>query len=711
MKRDGRSIPESCSSCQPDNRLRQHAEKILKEGKTVPSAGPIPGNMEEALHELRLMQIEKELLCDELSQAKAELEKNQTFLGDVIENSGALVFVKDRDGRYQLVNRKWLEVTGFEREDVLGSTDAMLFPAPIAEQFRANDLEAMTLDAVVEKEETLEDENGRQYFISIKFPLRDENGSVIGICGMTTDITKRKEAEQALAREREFIDAIFNSVPGMLYLYDAEGRLVRWNKKHETMTGYTAEELSGMQLFDWYKGDKKSQAAVTKGVQTTFEKGFGEAEAELQKKDGTTIPMYFTASTLSLDDKQYFTGIGIDITERKRTETEREKLQFQLVQAQKMEAIGRLAGGVAHDFNNMLGVILGHVELALKTISPENPLSGHLHEIHKAADRSANLTRQLLGFARRQAISPRILDFNETVGGALKMLQRLIGEDIDLVWEPTDDLCLVKMDPSQVDQILANLCINARDAISGVGKVSIKTRLAVFDRKRCSNHPGIAPGEYVRLTVRDDGRGIDKEILDKLFEPFFTTKDIGKGTGLGLATVYGIVRQNNGSIDVYSEPGMGTTFEVYLPRHKGAIDRPPHNGNGDRVCGGHETILLVEDEPAILAVSASMLELLGYKVLAAGTPGAAIELAQKHRGEIDLLMTDVVMPKMNGRELVDRLRKLNLKFKTLFMSGYTINVISHHRGLDEGVHFIQKPFSHENLAVKVRETLESDSNL
>jgi PAS domain S-box-containing protein len=667
--------------------------------------------MEEALHELRLMNIEKELLCDELSQAKAELEKNQTFLGDVIDNSGALVFVKDRDGCYHLVNRKWLEITGFKREDVLGRTDAMLFPAPIAEQFRANDLEAMTLDAVVEKEEMLEDENGRRYFISIKFPLRDENGAVIGICGMTTDITKRKEAEQTLVRERKFIDAIFNSVPGMLYLYDAEGRLVRWNKKHETMTGYTAEELSGMQLFDWYKGDEKSQAAVTKGVQVTFEKGFGEAEADLQKKDGTTIPMYFTASTLSLDDKQYFTGIGIDITERKRTDTEREKLQFQLVQAQKMESVGRLAGGVAHDFNNMLTVILGHVELALQTISPENPLSVHLREILKAADRSANLTRQLLGFARRQAISPKILDFNETVAGALNMLHRLIGEDIELVWEPTDELCLVKMDPSQVDQILANLCINARDAIAGVGKVTIKTSLTVFDRNHCSNHPGFSPGDYIRLAVSDDGRGIDKEILDKLFEPFFTTKDIGKGTGLGLATVYGIVRQNNGAIDVCGEPGTGTTFEVYLPRHKGEIDCPPHNGNGDRVAGGHETILLVEDEPAILAVSASMLERLGYKVLTAGTPWDAIELARKHRGEIDLLMTDVVMPKMNGRDLADRLRKLNLEFKTLFMSGYSMNVISHHRVLDQGVHFIQKPFSHENLAVKVREILESESKL
>jgi nitrogen-specific signal transduction histidine kinase/ActR/RegA family two-component response regulator len=395
-----------------------------------------------------------------------------------------------------------------------------------------------------------------------------------------------------------------------------------------------------------------------------------------------------------------------DITERKRAEDERGKLQAQLNQAQKMESVGRLAGGIAHDFNNMLSVIIGHTEIALDQVDSAQPLHEDLDEILRAAHRSAHLTRQLLAFARKQTISPKVLDLNETVEDMLKMMRRLIGEDIDLLWKPGRDFWPVKVDPAQIDQILANLCVNARDAISGVGKVTIETVNVTFDEAYCANHIGFVPGEFVLLAVSDDGCGIDKETQEKLFEPFFTTKGVGQGTGLGLATVYGIVKQNNGFINVYSEPGQGTTFKIYLPRHQGKAEQMQKEGPAAPAVHGHETILLVEDEPAILSMGKAMLERLGYRVLTAGTPGEAIRLAEEHPGEIHLLMTDVVMPEMNGRDLAKNLLSLYPNLKRLFMSGYTANVIVHHGVLDEGVHFIQKPFSRKDLAAKVREALE-----
>ncbi len=391
---------------------------------------------------------------------------------------------------------------------------------------------------------------------------------------------------------------------------------------------------------------------------------------------------------------------------RERSERERKALGEQLVQAQKLESIGRLAGGVAHDFNNMLGVIIGYAEMALDEVGAADPLRVYLDEIFKAARRSSDISRQLLAFARKQTISPKVLDVNETVEGMLKMLRRLIGEDIDLAWLPKADLWKVSMDPSQIDQILANLCVNARDAISGVGKVTIETGKVSFDEAYCSVHAGFVPGEFVLLAVSDSGCGMDKETLANIFEPFFTTKGIEQGTGLGLATVYGIVKQNNGFINVYSEPGKGTSIKIYLPRHIGEPAEEKAAGEPEIPHGRNETILLVDDERAMLDMARKMLERLGYRVLAAGTPGEAIGLAQDHSGRIDLLITDVVMPEMNGRDMSERLQSFHPNLKTLFMSGYTANVIAHRGVLDEGMHFIQKPLSMKGLALRVRDLLD-----
>lgn len=397
----------------------------------------------------------------------------------------------------------------------------------------------------------------------------------------------------------------------------------------------------------------------------------------------------------------------IDISERKRAEEEREKLEQQLIQAQKMESVGRLAGGVAHDYNNMLGVIIGFTELAIGKTTPGDPLNEDLQEVMDAARRATEITRQLLAFARKQTIAPQVLNLNDTLESMLKMLRRLIGEDIDLSWRPGAGLWSVNIDPSQLDQLLANLCVNARDAIADVGKITIETRNVTFDEEYCSYHPGFSPGDFALLAVSDDGCGMDKTILDQLFEPFFTTKGTGKGTGLGLATVYGIVKQNEGFINVYSEPGKGSTIKIYLPRH-GSEPVGAREVTATEIPQGHgETILIVEDEAAILRLASKMLERQGYTVLEAATPGRAVEIASEHGGAIDLLITDVIMPEMNGRDLANKLQVLYPELKVLFMSGYTADVIAHRGVLDEGVNFVQKPFSNHGLAVKVREVLTS----
>jgi len=394
--------------------------------------------------------------------------------------------------------------------------------------------------------------------------------------------------------------------------------------------------------------------------------------------------------------------------DRKESERKTASLERQLYQAQKMESIGRLAGGVAHDYNNMLSVIIGYAELAREKIDSGEPMILEIEEILNAARRSAAITRQLLAFARRQRVSPRPLNLNETVEGMLKMLRKLIGEDIHLSWSPYSKELTVKMDLVQINQILANLCVNARDAIEGVGKITIETGRKVFDEEYCADHHGFQPGEYALLAVSDNGCGMDKDTLEMVFEPFFTTKDVHQGTGLGLATVYGIVKQNDGFINVYSEPGSGTTFRIYLKMSSGKPLASRQNKPEDIESGRGETVLVVEDEPTIMKMAKAMLEKLGYQVLGSTSPVRAIQLAKEYKGEIGLLVTDLVMPEMNGKEISAKLQDSRPGIKTLYMSGYTANVIAHHGVLDEGINFIQKPFSKRDLAVKIREVLGND---
>ncbi len=514
------------------------------------------------------------------------------------------------------------------------------------------------------------------------------------------DVTERKLAEEALRESEVRFKALHNASFGGIAIHD-QGFILECNQGLSEMTGYEYSELVGMNGLLLIA--ERSRETVMNNIRTGYEKPY---EAFGLRKNGEEFPMRLEARNVPYKGEQVRTVEFRDITEQKRADAENEKLQAQLIQSQKMQSVGRLAGGVAHDFNNMLGVIMGNTEMALDQADSTQPLHDNLQEIQKAAIRSTNVVRQLLAFARKQTIAPRVLDLNATVEEMLKMLRRLIGEDIDLSWQPGHDIWPVKMDPSQIDQILANLSVNARDAIAGVGKLTIETGKVSFDEAYCSEHQGFVSGDFVLLAVSDNGCGMDAETLKNLFEPFFTTKEVGKGTGLGLATVYGIAKQNNGFVNVYSEPDQGTTFKIYLPRHR-TVDETTRPERADtEETHGSETILLVEDETTILKMTRMMLERLGYTVLTAATSGEAMDVARENSEEINLLMTDVVMPEMNGRDLAGKLLTLYPNLKWLFMSGYTANVIAHHGVLDEGVSFIQKPFSKQDLAAKVRKVLD-----
>lgn len=434
--------------------------------------------------------------------------------------------------------------------------------------------------------------------------------------------------------------------------------------------------------------------------------GLAEAEYRIVWPDGEVRWVRDRKSLIYNEEGQpkQMGGIVNDITELKKKEEEKDRLQKQLIQAQKMEAVGRLAGGVAHDFNNMLSIILGFTQLAMMRLERSDPIYTELEEVYRAGERSASLTRQLLAFARQQTIIPEVLDLNACVAEMLKMLQRLIGEDIEIVWKPGTNVWPVKMDPSQVDQILANLAVNARDAIKSVGMLTLETENVVIDEEYCAQYSYSKPGEFVMLAVSDNGCGMDQGTLERIFEPFFTTKG-QNGTGLGLATVYGIVKQNHGFINVYSEPGQGTTFKTYLPRFAGTIKEKAAEQNQVLPRGKGETVLVVEDEPQILSFCKKTLEYLGYRVIEATNPMEAITLAMEHSGKIDLLLTDVIMPEMNGRELATQIHSINPNIKPIFMSGYTSNVIAHHGVLDEGIVFVQKPLELNNLAKKMRKAL------
>jgi two-component system cell cycle sensor histidine kinase/response regulator CckA len=518
------------------------------------------------------------------------------------------------------------------------------------------------------------------------------------------EVEKRIRMEKGLVKvAREWVRT-FDATSDAIFLLDKDQRVVRCNKAARNLFQEPGTRLVGSHCWERVHG---TQGPIDECPFLRSKESLQRESMELQMDE-----RWFQVNVDPIVSKSgEFEGavhLITDISSIKRLEEERENLTSQLVQVQKMESVGRLAGGVAHDFNNMLSVIMGYGELALDSLEPGDPVRGYLEEMLSAANRSAEITRQLLAFARKQTILPQIIDLNETIEGMLKMLRRLIGENIELVWLPGRHLWKINMDPSQVDQILANLCVNARDAIDGVGKITIETKNVVFDEDYCEGHMGAIPGEYVMVAVSDNGCGMSQEVMEKVFEPFFTTKEVGKGTGMGLAMVYGIVKQNNGYINVYSEVGKGSVFKIYLLRCIDDEELKDEDANIPIPLGKGEMIIVVEDEVTILELAQRILDSLGYKVVAFNDPYKTLIEMEKGQFMADLLLTDVVMPGMSGRELSEKVSAICPSIKCIYMSGYTADAISSHGIVEEGIMFIQKPFTMRDLAVKVRDALDLD---
>jgi PAS domain S-box-containing protein len=506
---------------------------------------------------------------------------------------------------------------------------------------------------------------------------------------------ERKQGEINLRTAEQQVRTILDALDIQVLLMGTDHR-IRWpNRKVCETFGQTREEIIGKFCYDLWP--RQHSLCEECPVERAIVSGVNQVEYRRPKIDKT-----WDIQACPVFDEQ---GQITSVVELRTDISERVQLEEQFFQAQKMEAIGRLAGGVAHDFNNMLSVILGFAEMARVKAPQDGELAEYIDEILKAGARSTDLVRQLLAFSRKQTAQPQIVDCNAILANSRKMLKRLVGEDIEVRFNPTPDLWKVMIDPTQLDQIIVNLTVNSRDAIPGVGVLSIVTDNFFLDEEYCQTHAYASSGEYVLLQVSDTGCGMTKEILTQIFEPFFTTKKRGQGTGLGMSTIYGIVKQNNGIINVYSEVGHGTTVKIYFPRKEGdttvASDK-----QGSVSVQGHETLLIVEDDPAILRICRTILTSFGYTVILEKDPRAAIELAARQSTAFDLLLTDIIMPHMNGMELRLAVEQFYPDIKTLFMSGYTADIIAHQGVLAEGVNFLQKPFTKEQLSRKVREVLD-----
>lgn len=649
----------------------------------------------------------------EMQRALAE-ERN--LLDLITQNSPTGICVVDASGIISFANPVAENILGLSRNELKATT----FDAPDwkhttfdGKPFKDEDQPFVQVmrsgQPVIGVEQAIHRPNGERTLLSINAaPLKAEDGTITGVVAVLNEVTEQKLAEQALLESQKRLLKAQSVARIGNWEYDIETRKIWGSEKAFEIYGLERKtEFLPLEEVQKLNNDPESGNQALVDLITKNTPYDIEFEINTNYSDKPVVIHSFAELELDANGKPVkVLGVIQDITDMKAKEIENSELTIQLQQAQRMESVGRLAGGVAHDFNNMLGVILGHTEFAMEMLTPGDPMMSDLVEIRSAAKRSANLTQQLLAFARKQTITPKLLDLNEVLSSMLTMLRRLIGEDIALGWKPEKDLWTVKMDPTQVDQILANLCVNARDAISGIGNITIHTRNVSLDASFVEQHSGFSPGDYVLLAVSDDGAGMDEDTLEKLFEPFYTTKPTGEGTGLGLATVYGAIKQNGGYIDVISEPGKGATFNIYLPRFIGSSRSGRQNSLTDPLPRGDETILLVEDEEAMLGLTKKVLEKLGYTVLAANSPKAAIKLMQEHSENIDLLITDVIMPEMNGRDLADYIAGHYPGIKQLFMSGYTADVIAQRGVLEEGMNLIEKPFSSTVLATRVRDILD-----
>lgn len=664
--------------------------------------------------ELQSQNFEYQKINEELERVNREIMQSEQKYRLLTENIRDVVWTLDiQTMHFTYVSPSVYRLRGYTPEEILAEPiDAAILPEAVSyfknmiSQRAADFLSGRAPADTYYTEEVVQPcKNGSQVWTELvaSFYINKDSGH-IELRGITRDITERRISENMLQ------DIVDNN-PMAIQIIDKNGYTLKTNAAHDAIFGsYHPADYS---LFNDPIIQKQWPTEMLKRVKNGEIVHFPPTFYNPRDLDPAYIdaPVWIKVVVFPLKDStgepEKFVFMQENVTDRVISEEATRKLQEQLSHSQKMESVGRLAGGVAHDFNNMLSVILGQANLALLKTEPNNPLRRSFEQIISAGNRSADLTRQLLAFARKQTIAPRILDLNQTVSGMLKILKRLIGENIELLWKPQSNIWNVKIDPTQIDQMLANLIVNARDAIGDDGTITVSTSMLQVDQDFCLQESSFQVGHYVVLEVEDDGCGMTKEVSAQIFEPFFTTKETGKGTGLGMATVYGIVKQNNGLINVYSELGIGTNFKIYLPALPNATSVTAQPEKVETTPTGKEVVLLVEDELTILEVATDMLQTLGYTVFAANSPDEAVSLAELHASEIDLLLTDVIMPKMNGKDLSDYLKSLYPNLKTLFMSGYTAENIDKHGLLGEGIFFMHKPFSIQQLSEKVRETLDS----
>jgi two-component system, cell cycle sensor histidine kinase and response regulator CckA len=616
----------------------------------------------------------------------------------LLEAAPDAMVVVNQDGEIVLLNVQAEKQFGYRRDELLGQKVTNIIPAGFAERLVADGLRTAA-DALAQQIGTGIELTARRKDRS-EFPIEIMLSPLDGVDGILVtaairDITERKRREYDLSRLAAVVesshDAIISLTPG--------GIVLTWNQGAERIFGYSATEAIGRSIL-FLSPPGGSVEGLTLMQRVERADAVEPFETVRVKKDGTLIHIALTLSAIKGPE-----GEVVGVSSVARDVTDSKNMEEMLRQSQKMDAVGQLAGGVAHDFNNLLGVILGYTGLMLNRLSPDDSNRQGIEEIQKAGDRAALLTRQLLAFSRKQVLQPKVLDLNAVVAGTEKLLQRLIGEHIELSVVLDPALARVKADAGQIEQIIMNLAVNARDAMASGGKLTIETSNVGLDEEYAEMHPSAQPGPHVMLSVTDTGRGMDAKTKDRIFEPFFTTKEFGKGTGLGLSTVYGIVKQSGGSVWVYTEIGLGTTFKIYLPCVDTKAEIASPGDRQEKVKGGSQTILVVEDETALLEVTRQSLAAVGYVILAAKSPAEAIRISERHPGPIHLMVTDVIMPGMNGAQLATHLSAPRPEMKVLYVSGYTDDTIVRHGVLDTGLAFLQKPFSPKTLRRKVGEVL------
>jgi PAS domain S-box-containing protein len=677
----------------------------------------VAGDIAFALHSMELEE-KRRKAENALRESESQYKHLYSMVRLMSDNLPDLIWTKDLENRFIFANKACCEklLNARDTDEPIGKTD--MYFANREKESHSENPEYHTFggkctgsDLVVleTKKPQRSDESGnvkgKFFHLDVyKAPFWDENGNMIGTVGCGRVVTKERQMEEERKHAEEEIrklsSAVEQSIDGVA-ISDLEANLTYVNYAFAGAYGFSPEEMVGMKFVDLLKKEELNK--YTSGFNKVKELGSWTCEIENIRKDGTSFPTFMSINILK-DAEGMPTGVLSVV----RDITEQKKLEAQFRQAQKMEAIGTLTGGIAHDFNNLLTVIIGNAQLALMDVIKDESLRKEIEEIKNAGEKAASLTRQLLTFSRKQIIKPEVIDLNKVVNETEKMLKRMIGEDIEFLTVLEPELEKVYADSGQIDQVIMNLAVNARDAMPKGGKLTIETDNADLDMNYFREYgiKGEKPGHYVMLAVSDTGSGMNKETREHIFEPFFTTKKVGKGTGLGLSTVYGIIKQNNGFVWVYSEPGQGSTFKVYLPKIKGDAEPEEKEQSPVDDLSGSETVLIVEDDDGLRKLAQGILRSYGYRILVAENGEDALRVSKEHDGPVHLLLTDVVMPKMGGKKLAESLQPLYPRMKVIYMSGYTDNAIVRHGVLALGLNFLEKPFLPEGLARKVRKALE-----